>query len=152
MRPARIAAAFLAVAVVAGVLVVLLSGGAAAPKPAERPGFETFYYLRQGESLATGTALHREMAAEQNEPQTKTAVEVGLEQVRCTPSPPAPLPSTRLICAITIGHHAAYAPHAKPFSIRHWHATVSVNPTTGALKLAGLRRAARSSERTPAGG
>jgi hypothetical protein len=88
------------------------------------------------------------VAAEQHEPQSETAVEVRLEQVRCTPSPPAPLPSTRLDCAITVGHRVAYAPHAKPLSVRHWHATVSVNPITGALKLAALGRGTAPSEDT----
>jgi len=134
--------AVLGLAAVAVGVVLLVSRGGARRKPEPR-GFQSTYYLRQGESAFTERVLARERELEAREggpPDTET----GLGTVTCVPQPPAPLPSLTIACTAIVDRRVLDS-HARPYAQHTWRATVRLNARTEALTVVSLRRTRGSS-------
>jgi hypothetical protein len=132
-----LAAGFVAVAVVVGVLIASGGGNTHKPRPEPR-GFQTLFYARQGEGAFTEHVLAREQHLEEHEhgPQS---VETGLRSVRCLPKPAAPLPSFTLSCEAIVQRKVSYS-RAAPFASHSWQGTVRLDHRTGGIAAVSLRR------------
>jgi hypothetical protein len=143
MRKAVALVALLALAGIAAVILALVGAfneTAAKPKAPTSFVFDSAYEVKRAEGEVTERILQTEMKseiahegeeeeAEEPELQGKTRI----KSVHCIVSPPPPA-ATRLVCNVLVSVHELHETY-KAAHANRWKAVVTMNPTSGALRL-----------------